>query len=71
MLSLLPATACGIGIVVLGQVPSPVELAGIALVVGGVALHLAGVRRFRRSLTLEGQCTWKRKPSRLETGGPT
>jgi len=39
LLSLLPATACGIGIVVLGQVPSPVEIAGIALVVAGVALH--------------------------------
>ena len=39
LLSLLPATACAIGIVVLGQVPSPVELAGIALVIGGVALH--------------------------------
>ena len=39
LLSLLPATACIIGIVVLGQVPSPVELAGIALVIAGVALH--------------------------------
>ena len=39
LLSLLPATACIIGIVVLGQIPSPVEIAGIALVVAGVALH--------------------------------
>jgi inner membrane transporter RhtA len=36
---LLPATACVIGVVVLGQVPAPIELAGIALVIGGVALH--------------------------------
>lgn len=42
LLSLLPATACVIGIVVLGQVPSPVEIAGIALVVAGVALHRPG-----------------------------
>ena len=39
MVSLLPATATAIGIVVLAQVPSAVELAGIALVVAGVARH--------------------------------
>jgi inner membrane transporter RhtA len=39
MVSLLPATATVIGIVVLAQVPSPQELAGVALVVAGVALH--------------------------------
>jgi inner membrane transporter RhtA len=39
MISLLPATATVIGIVVLSQVPSPAEAAGIALVVAGVALH--------------------------------
>ncbi len=39
MVSLLPATATVIGIVVLAQVPSPAELLGVALVVGGVALH--------------------------------
>jgi inner membrane transporter RhtA len=39
LLSLLPATATAIGIVVLAQLPRPVELAGIGLVVGGVALH--------------------------------
>ena len=39
MISLLPATATVIGIVVLAQVPSPAEAAGIALVVAGVALH--------------------------------
>jgi inner membrane transporter RhtA len=41
MLSLLPATATVIGLVVLGQVPSPVELVGVSLVVVGVALHQA------------------------------
>jgi inner membrane transporter RhtA len=39
MVSLLPATATVIGIVVLAQVPTPAEAAGVALVVAGVALH--------------------------------
>jgi inner membrane transporter RhtA len=39
MVSLLPATATVIGVVVLGQLPTAVEVAGVALVVGGVALH--------------------------------
>jgi inner membrane transporter RhtA len=39
MVSLLPATATVIGIVVLGQVPAPDEVAGVALVVAGVAVH--------------------------------
>jgi inner membrane transporter RhtA len=39
MVSLLPATATVIGVVVLAQVPSPRELAGVALVAAGVALH--------------------------------
>jgi hypothetical protein len=37
--ALLPATALLIGVVVLGQVPVAPELAGIALVMAGVALH--------------------------------
>jgi inner membrane transporter RhtA len=37
--ALLPATATAIGVVVLRQFPSVVELAGIALVMVGVALH--------------------------------
>ena len=39
MVSLLPATATVIGIVVLAQVPSAIEVLGVALVVGGVAVH--------------------------------
>jgi inner membrane transporter RhtA len=39
MVSLLPATATVIGIAVLGQIPSWVEVTGVALVVAGVALH--------------------------------
>jgi inner membrane transporter RhtA len=41
MVSLLPATATVIGIVVLAQVPSWSEVAGVALVIAGVALHRA------------------------------
>jgi inner membrane transporter RhtA len=39
MVSLLPATATVIGLVVLAQVPHLVEILGVALVVCGVALH--------------------------------
>jgi inner membrane transporter RhtA len=37
--SLLPATAAVVGLVVLGQVPTAVEVGGVALVVVGVAVH--------------------------------
>ncbi len=37
--ALLPATATVIGVVVLHQLPTPVDVAGIALVMLGVALH--------------------------------
>jgi len=39
MVSLLPATATVIGIVVLAQIPSWIEVLGVALVVGAVAVH--------------------------------
>lgn len=39
LVSLLPATATAIGIVVLGQIPTAAEAAGVALVAGGVACH--------------------------------
>ena len=41
LVSLLPATAAVIGVVVLGQVPSLAEAAGVMLVIAGVALHRA------------------------------
>ena len=37
--SLLPATATIVGILVLTQIPTATEVAGVALVVGGVAVH--------------------------------
>jgi inner membrane transporter RhtA len=43
LLSLLPVTATLCGLVVLGQVPGHVEIAGIALVGAGVALHRPAV----------------------------
>ncbi len=39
MVSLLPATATVIGVVILAQIPSAAEIVGVALVVGGVGLH--------------------------------
>ena len=39
LVSLLPATATVIGVVVLAQVPSTVEVVGVGLVVGAVACH--------------------------------
>jgi inner membrane transporter RhtA len=41
LVSLLPATAAVIGVIVLGQVPSLAEATGVMLVIGGVALHRA------------------------------
>jgi inner membrane transporter RhtA len=49
MLSLLPATATAVGALVLGQVPGPRDLAGVALVAGGVALHRPLPERARLS----------------------
>jgi len=39
MVSLLPATATVVGIVVLAQIPSWVEVAGVGLVISAVAIH--------------------------------
>ena len=39
LVSLLPATATAIGVLVLGQVPTAIEVAGVGLVIAGVALH--------------------------------
>ena len=52
LVSLLPATATVIGVLVLGQVPTAVEVAGVALVVAGVAIHR---ERSRQPPELAGQ----------------
>ena len=49
MVSLLPAFAAVIGVVVLAQIPSRLELAGIGLVVAGVALHRSASERILAS----------------------
>jgi inner membrane transporter RhtA len=45
MVALLPATATVIGVIVLLQIPTLVEVAGVVLVVAGVALHREGQGR--------------------------
>jgi inner membrane transporter RhtA len=45
MVSLLPATATVIGVIVLAQVPSAAEVAGVALVIVGVAVHRGQVEQ--------------------------
>jgi inner membrane transporter RhtA len=39
LVSLLPATATVVGLIVLGQVPTIVEIAGVVLVILAVGLH--------------------------------
>ena len=53
MVSLLPATATVIGIVVLTQIPSLAEAAGVALVIAGVAIHRPPPEPRRRSAPVE------------------
>jgi inner membrane transporter RhtA len=54
LVSLLPATATAIGVAVLAQVPSPAEVAGVALVVAGVALRQDTADQPREALALDG-----------------
>ena len=49
MVSLLPATATVIGVVVLAQIPSAPEIAGVVLVVAGVAAHRSEAQRSSRA----------------------
>jgi inner membrane transporter RhtA len=53
MVSLLPATATVIGIAVLAQIPSWVEVAGVALVIAGVAMHRQAPEQQPRSAPAE------------------
>lgn len=63
MVSLLPATATVVGVVVLAQVPAAVEILGVALVIAGVALHREGVTGERRREA-------PRSPARLRAARP-
>jgi inner membrane transporter RhtA len=48
MLSLLPATATLIGVIVLRQLPHPAEIGGIALIIAAVAVHRAERTQLRQ-----------------------
>ncbi|HUA70665.1 MAG TPA: EamA family transporter [Solirubrobacteraceae bacterium] len=66
MVSLLPATATVIGIVVLAQIPSARQVLGVALVIAGVALHrdraqVAGTDRAREGTPAPGRYTSGRR----------
>jgi inner membrane transporter RhtA len=54
LLSLLPATATVVGLIVLAQRPGAGELLGIALVIGGVALHHESDGRRPREVRADG-----------------
>lgn len=54
MVSLLPAVATVIGLVVLGQVPDVTDLAGIACVIVGVRCTVSQARNRIRTADREG-----------------
>jgi inner membrane transporter RhtA len=60
MVSLLPATATVIGVLVLAQIPSPTELLGVGLVIAAVALH----RPVAVTGTSHAPRDWSPKPTR-------
>jgi inner membrane transporter RhtA len=66
MLALLPASATVIGLVVLGQVPTARDLAGIAMVILGVALHRDTPERHEQPMPVKpappaGDCGLRRR----------
>ena len=63
MLALLPAAATVIGLVVLRQVPTGADLAGVGLVVAGVAVHRDGTTTRRRDegSANEVRAAWPRR----------
>ena len=69
MVSLLPATATVIGVVVLAQVPTLAEIAGVALVIAAVAVHRDAERADR--VPSSHGAEWHRRAGRrrrLRTG---
>ena len=70
MVSLLPATATVIGVAVLAQVPSWVEVTGVALVVAGVAIHREpAVRQAAAARSGDGDRACCRPDPRRSLGG--
>jgi inner membrane transporter RhtA len=70
MVSLLPATATVIGIAVLAQIPSWVEVAGVALVIAGVAIHRQSPEPEPRSAPAERAAPPARASALAATAGP-
>ncbi len=66
LVSLLPATATVIGVAVLAQVPSVTEVAGVALVIAGVALHRAAPEPCPRAVPAESAA----RRARASAAGP-
>jgi inner membrane transporter RhtA len=66
LVSLLPATATVIGVAVLAQVPSLTEVAGVALVIAGVALHRAPPEQSPRAARAESAAP----PARASAAAP-
>jgi inner membrane transporter RhtA len=70
MVSLLPATATVIGIAVLAQIPSWVEVAGVALVIAGVAIHRQAPEPQRQSAPAAPAAPPARASARAAAAGP-
>jgi len=62
MVSLLPATATVVGIVVLAQIPSATELVGVGLVVGAVAMHRERSEEKAPGEGIAAPRPWDRRP---------
>jgi inner membrane transporter RhtA len=67
MVSLLPATATVVGLVVLSQVPTPRQLLGIGLVVAAVAIHDEGAKAAAEPQPRRGAPEGRVGPRRPET----
>jgi inner membrane transporter RhtA len=70
MVSLLPATATVIGIAVLAQIPSWIEVAGVALVIAGVAIHRQAPEPQTRSAPAEPAAPPARASALAAAAGP-
>jgi multidrug transporter EmrE-like cation transporter len=62
-IALLPATAVIIGVIVLAQIPHPIEIAAVGLVVIGVAIHKGASMNKPRATQFEESRHRKRWPS--------
>ena len=68
MVSLLPATATVVGIVVLAQIPSSTEILGVGLVVGAVAMHRERSEGEAPGEGIAAPRPWDRRPKHRRAG---